>query len=288
MEYGDKALAAAPNYLDVLVLQVESAQKLGLTAKIMDYAIRGGKAFNGIDSEAKPAGVSDEQFAADKDQKKTAARPAYDFLEGSAFAAFANEKDPKQRMAYIQSFNEGFPDSKYEGQASQFAILTLQELGDPAGATAYGEMVLKQKPDDLPVLVVMADVYADEKGGANLATAVTYAQHAIDVAKPDAPDADDARKLAAGIAESSLGRALMRQNKMPAAVSALQKAAPALKGNSQAYSTVLFYLANAYSLQRELAQAKQVLTEAVAVPGPYQQQARALLAKVNAELAKGH
>lgn len=287
MEYGDKALAAAPNYLDVLVLEVESAQKLGLTGKIMDYAARGGKAVNGIDGEPKPAGVSDDQFAADKEQKKSAAKPAYDFLEGSAYAAFAREKDPKQRMAYIQLFNESFPDSKYEGQASQFAIITLQELGDPAGAIAYGETVLAQKPDDLPVLVVMAGIYAEEKGDANLAKAVNYAQHAIAVAKPDAPDADEARKLAAAIAESSLGRALMRQNKMPAAVSALQKAAPELKQNPQAYSTVLYYLANAYSLQREYAQAKQVLNEAVAVEGPYQQQARALLVKVNAALAKG-
>ena len=184
--------------------------------------------------------------------------------------------------------SESFQDSKYEGQVSQLAIWTLQQLGDPAGAVSYGEMVLSQKPDDLPVLVVMADIYADEKGGANLAKAVSYAQRAIAAAKPDAPDADPARQLAAAIAQSALGRALMRQNKMGAAVIALRKAAPALKDNAQAYSTVLFYLANAYSLQREYGQAKQVLAEAVNVSGPYQQQSRTLLVKINAELAKGH
>ena len=288
LDYGEKSLAAEPGNLEMIVSEVQFAQALKQPDKALEYAARGAKAIQGIGTQPKPAGMSDEQFASDNDQQKRSAQPSFEFLEGSAYAALANEKDPKRRMAHIQTFNESFQDSKYEGQVSQLAIWTLQQLGDPAGAVAYGEMVLSQKPDDLPVLVVMADIYADEKGGANLTKAVSYAQRAIAAAKPDAPDADPARQLAAAIAQSALGRALMRQNKMGAAVIALRKAAPALKDNAQAYSTVLFYLANAYSLQREYGLAKQVLAEAVNVSGPYQQQSRTLLVKINAELAKGH
>ena len=53
MEYGDKALAAVPNYLDALVAQTQCAQTLKLADKIVDYAARGGKAINGIGTEPK-------------------------------------------------------------------------------------------------------------------------------------------------------------------------------------------------------------------------------------------
>ena len=287
LAFGDKALAAVPGNLDLYVSQTSFAQNAGMNDKVFEYASRGGKLVKSIEEAKKPEGMSDDDFANQKEQTKQSAAPAYEFLENAAYAAVAREKDPKQRLAYVQAFNESFVDSKYEGQLSQVAIWTLQQLNDAAGAVAYGEMVLAQKPDELPVLVMMADIYADEPKGANLAKAVQYAEHAVEVAKPDAPDADDARKLSAAIARSALGRALMKQNKMAAAADALKKAAPALKSNAQAYSTVLFYLANAYSLQKQYAQAKAVLNEAVAVQGPYQQQARGLLTKVNAELAKG-
>lgn len=271
MAYGDKAIAALPGNLDLYVSQTTFAQAAGMQDKAFEYAARGGKLLKG----------------ADEDQRHSAAA-ASEFLESSAYAAIAQEKDPKQRMGRIQTFNESFEESKYEGQVSQLAIWTLQQLNDPVGAVQYGEMVLSQKPDELPVLVMMADIYADEPKGANLAKAVKYGEHAVEIAKPEADDADDARKLAAAIARSAVGRALMRQNRMAAAVAQLKKAAPVLKQNAQAYSTVLFYLANAYSLQRQYSEARQVLNEAVGVRGPYQQQARGLLTKVNAELAKGH
>jgi tetratricopeptide (TPR) repeat protein len=287
LAYGDKAIAGVPGNLDLYVSQTTFAQAAALNDKAFDYASRGGKLVKGIEEAPKPSDVSEEEFASRKAELKRTVAPAYEFLESSAYAVAAHEKDPKQRMTYIQVFNETFVDSKYEGQVSQLAIWTLQQLNDPAGSVAYGEMVLAQKPDELPVLVMMADIYADEPKGANVAKAVQYAQHAVEVAKSDDADADDARKLAGAIARSALGRALMRQHKMAAAVVELKKAAPVLRSNAQAYSVVLFYLANAYSLQRQYAQAKQVLNEAVGVQGPYQGQARNLLAKVNAEIAKG-
>jgi len=287
MAYGDKAIAAVPGNLDLYVAQVTFAQAGNAEEKAFEYAARGGKLVKGIEEMPKPEGMSDDDFTNRKQEMRRSAAPSYEFLESSAYAAMARAKDPKKRMEFIQTFNESFVDSKYEGQVSQLAIWTLQQLNDPAGSVAYGEMVLTQKPDELPVLVMMADIYADEPKGANVAKAVEYAERAVAVAKPDEPDADDARKLAGAIARSALGRALMRQGKMRSAAAELRKAAPVLKSNPQAYSTVLFYLANAYSLQKQYGQAKQVLAEAVAVQGPYQQQSRKLLTKVNAEIAKG-
>ena len=46
LEYGAKALAAKPDVLDILTLQVEAAQQLKDSAKVADYAMRGGAIIN--------------------------------------------------------------------------------------------------------------------------------------------------------------------------------------------------------------------------------------------------
>src|ERR1044072_7140984 len=48
LEYGDKAVAGAPRNLDVLVTQTTIAQGMKDDAKVFDYAVLGGEAFNEI------------------------------------------------------------------------------------------------------------------------------------------------------------------------------------------------------------------------------------------------
>ena len=56
MQYGDKALVGAPNNLDILVLEVSLAQQIKDNAKVMDYSVRGGNAFNAMGQSSKPEG----------------------------------------------------------------------------------------------------------------------------------------------------------------------------------------------------------------------------------------
>src|ERR1700756_2048942 len=58
LEFGDKALAASPHNLDILVSQAGIAQQLKDDSKIMDYAEKGGLVYEGIGKQAKPEGVS--------------------------------------------------------------------------------------------------------------------------------------------------------------------------------------------------------------------------------------
>src|ERR687888_1561879 len=64
LEFGDKALAASPHNLDILVSQAGIAQQLKDDAKIVEYAEKGGLAFEGIGKEPKPEGLSDDEFSA--------------------------------------------------------------------------------------------------------------------------------------------------------------------------------------------------------------------------------
>ncbi|HST09175.1 MAG TPA: hypothetical protein VLL05_02265 [Terriglobales bacterium] len=290
LEFGDKALAASPHNLDILVSQASIAQQLKDDAKIIDYAEKGGLAYQGIGKEAKPEGVSDEDFANRSTSQKDSAKTSHDFLEGVGFNAIADEKDPKKRMAYIERFTAAFPSSQYQEQVSQYAMYTLGpgQLNDPVRLVAFGEKSLAANPNSMPALLMLANTYVEETKPASWGKAVTYSQKVIALAKENEPDADRTRKLSAGVAHSTLGYAYMKQDKTTSAIPELKSASTLLKGQDDvAYATALYRLGYAYAKLNKTTEAREVLGEAVKIAGPLQQPSQQLLEKVNAARAKG-
>ena len=290
LEFGDKALAGSPHNLDILVSQAGIAQQMKDDAKIMDYAEKGGLAYESIAKESKPEGMSDQDFAARVASDKDAAKSGHDFLEGVAFNAIADEKDAKARMSDIERFSAAFPNSQYQEQVSQYAMYTLGpgQLNDPARLVAFGEKSLAANPNSIPALLMLANTYVEETKPASWAKAVTYSQKVVTLAKADAPDADKSRKLSAGVAHSTLGYAYMKQDKTAAAIPELKSASALLKGQDDtAYSAVLYRLGYAYAKLSRTTEARDVLNEAVKIQGPLQQPSRELLEKVNSARAKG-
>src|ERR1700758_811884 len=109
LSYGDKALAGAPRNLDILVSQANIAQQMKNRAKIIDYAIRGGEAYNSIGKQPKPPAMSDQEFTSLVADAKEGGKNSYEFLEVAAYNAMTDEKDAKTRMAYIERFTSAFP-----------------------------------------------------------------------------------------------------------------------------------------------------------------------------------
>jgi tetratricopeptide (TPR) repeat protein len=290
LEYGDKALAASPHNLDILVSQASIAQQLKDDGKIIDYAEKGGQAYESIGKGAKAEGVSDQDYANRATSDRDSAQGAHDFLEGVGFNAIADEKDPKKRMSYIERFSGAFPNSKFQEQVSQYAMYTLGpgQLNDPARLVAFGEKSLAANPNSVPVMLMLASAYVEDTKPANVAKAVTYSEKVVTLAKGNEPDADRSRKLAAGVAHSTLGYAYMKQDKTINAIPELKSASALLKGQDDtAYATALYRLGYAYAKLNRTTDARETLNEAVKVPGPLQQPSRELLEKVNAARAKG-
>jgi tetratricopeptide (TPR) repeat protein len=286
LAYGDKALAGSPRNLDILVSQTNIAQQMKDRAKIIDYAVKGGEAFNA--KQPKPEGISDQDFEASVAAAKESARNSYEFLEVAAYNAIADEKGAKTRMSYIERFTPAFPGSRFEEPVTQYAMVTLGELNDSARLYAYGEKALTANPNSLPTLLLLANAYVEDSKASSTAKAVNYSQKVIDLAKADAADADRSRKLSAGVAHSTLGYAYMKQDKTTAAIPELKSAASLLKGQDETtYSTALYRLGYAYAKLNKLTEAREVLTEASNTPGPAQQLSRDLLGKVNSARAKG-
>jgi len=282
LSYGDKALASAPTNCYILVSQTNIAQQMKSNTKVMDYATRGGQAFNSAAQSPKPEGMTDEQFSARVAEVKESNKSSYDFLETSAFNTIADEKDAKTRMSYIERYAPAFPASRFEDPVTQYAMYTLGRLNDSARLFAYGEKALAANPDSMPTMLMLANAYVEDVRPAGWTKAVTYSQKVITLAKADAPDADKSRKLSGGVAHSSLGWAYVRQEKMPAAILELKTAASLLKGQDDAaYATALYRLGYAYGKVNKVPEARAVLEDAVKIPGPLQGLSRELLEKVN-------
>ena len=285
LESGDKAAAAAPRSLDILVSQVTIAQQLKDNTAIFKYALAGGEVYDSIDKQVKPADVSDDQFSSDRARQKEDNKSSYEFFQNAAFSVIAAESDAKTRMDEIEKFTATFPKSGMDEQLASFAMLSLSQLKDNKRLIAYAEKALVANPENLAALVMLANTYAEANEAAKT---VSYAQKAIIAAKADAPDADRSRKIAAGSAHAALGRVYANQGKTLPSITELKSATALLKGqDEQQFAIAGYYLGWDYAKISKLTEARAVLTEVAGIPGPVQATAKDLLTKVNTARAAG-
>lgn len=288
LEYGDKALAASPHNLDILVSQTNIAMQAKNNAGVIDYVARGGEVCQSIAKQPKPEGMSDEDFARKVTDEKAAIQSNCDFLDSSGVNVISSESDAKARMNEIDKFSSAFPNSKYQDTVSNLALQSLSELNDSERLVAYGEKVLAADPNSVPALLLLGNFYGNDSKPGSIAKAITYSQKVIEISKADAPDADKSRKMSAGVAHDTIGWAYLKQDKSTAAIPELKTAAALLKGqDDQQYARALYGLGFAYGKLDKLTEAREVLTEAVKIPGPLQSMSQDLLAKVNSARAKG-
>jgi len=287
LDYGDKALASVPHSLDILVSQASIAQQMKNNAKLLDYSVRGGELYNSI-GKTKPDGISDQDFATQTAEQKSAAKNSYEFLEAAAFNVIVDETNAKARMSDIDRFTPAFPASRFDEPVASYAMMALTELKDTSRLVAYGEKALAANPNNLAALLLLANNYVDDPKPGSVGKGAAYAQRAIAAAKADAPDADRARKLSGGVAHSTLGYAYMKQEKTAAAIPELKSAAALLNGvDDQQYAVAQYRLGYAYAKLSHNTEARDALMAAAKIPGPVQPLSQDLLAKVNAARAKG-
>ena len=265
MSYNDKAFAAMPDVLDILQSQVELAQQVKDPAKVLDYAVRGAKVINGLEG-----------------RDKEAAQSVYRYLDASAYNAVVSEPDAKKRLAEIETYSTAFAGSPNAKQANLVALAALSEMNDLSKLIEFGEKALAADPNNVGLLTLMANAYVEDPKPTYLPKATAYARKAIDLAKSDtSPN----QKIIEGFAHEILGYALFREDKIPQAIPELKMAASMLKADPAKYSLTLYRLGYAYAKSKQMAQAKETLTEAASIPGPFQQASKELLSKVSKPMA---
>jgi tetratricopeptide (TPR) repeat protein len=287
LEFGEKALTVQPGNLDILVSVADIAQRAKLNDKIVDCAVRGGTAFNGAAKQPKPEAMSAEEFATRIKSEQDSGRSAYEYLEAAGLNAIVAEQDAKKRMSNIERYIAAFPGSRFEEQIMQMAVYTLGQLNDSARLASFGEKALAANPNNVSMLVLLASAFVESPNASDIPRAETYARKALELAKEHPSSDERKQRLSNGLAHSALGFALLKQEKTVAAITELKAGSTDLKEDPAAYSTVLYRLGFAYAKANKVPEAKAVLTEAVAIDGPYQAPSRELLGKVEAAAAKG-
>ena len=287
-DYGEKALASSPHNLEILASQVSIAQQLKDNARVFKYCVQGGQTYNSIDKQPKPSDMSDQQFTDLVASQKDANKNSYEFFEDTAFNVIASENDAKTRMDDIDTFTTAFPKSKMDEQVTQYAMLSLSQLKDNQRLMQYADKALAANPNNLPALLLLANYYVDSSEAGALPKAISYAQRAIVAAKADDPAADKTQKISAGAAHAVMGRAYAKQEKTIPSIGELKSAVALLKGqDEQQYAIAAYFLGWDYAKLRKLTEARAVLTDAAAIPGPMQQPVKDLLTKVNTARAAG-
>jgi tetratricopeptide (TPR) repeat protein len=102
LEYGNKAVEAYPNNLDIIMSQASVAQAIKDNSKVVDFAVQGAGLVHSIAKQPKPVDVPDSEWTTRVSNEESSAQNAYDFLETSAYNAISSEQDPNKRMAEIE------------------------------------------------------------------------------------------------------------------------------------------------------------------------------------------
>ena len=159
----------------------------------------------------------------------------------------------------------------------------------------YGDKVIAADPNNVVVANTMGMIYAFYLPNPSLEKAADYAQKALAAAqglkKPEGVD-DAAFKKEQdnqlGIAHMVLGYAALmkaeKTTKYAPITEELKNSGDLLEGNPALQGQALYYLAFAYEKQFPANHhaALEALNKAVTLPGPFQSQSQALLAKVKA------
>lgn len=279
LAYGDRALAAMPDEVEILVSQVDVAQQLKDSSKVVDYAVRGATVIDGIGKKPKPAEMPAEEFATQVATEKEALKQSYRYLEVAGYNAITGEQDARRRMPEIEKYLGAFAESEFAQPLETLAVMTLQQNQDSAGLNAFADRVLAQNPKDMRLLTVLASAYSAEPE--HMAKAATYARRAIELQKAEGDATPTDRKLA-GVAHFVLGRSLLQESKFSAAATELKTATALLKDSPQDLAGAWYYLGFAYAKMERVADAMSALTQAGSIQGPYQQPAQELIGKIKA------
>jgi tetratricopeptide (TPR) repeat protein len=287
-QYSEKALQAQPKNLDILTAAVTLAKEMNDNAHIFNYAVQGGEAYASIDKQIKPAEVSQEQFDSDKQGDKDAYKSTYLVFQNVAYAAIGGENDPKMRMNYVERFTAAFPNSGMDDQLTTYAIMALAEMRDNRRLVQYANKALEKSPDNMPALLLLANMYVDSNDPAELTKAITYAQRAIVASKAEDPAADKNQKTSAGVGHAIMGRVYTKQGKTQQSILELKSATTLLKGeDEQQYAIAAYFLGWDYAKLNKLSDARAILTDAANIPGAMQPTIKELLTKVNSARAAG-
>ena len=248
-----------------------------------------------IAAPVRPSKATDEEWAKMQKDAAELAKDSHDYAVWAFFQVLPRITDPAKQITCLEPFLKVYPEVEKDqaAQVNQIYFQAYRQQGNLDKTLEYGDKVIAADPNNVVVLNTMALIYAFYAPKPDTAKAAAYAQKALTAAqglkKPDG--VDDAtfkqeQDTQIGMAHLTLGySALMKAEKtgkLVPAIDELKTATTLLDANPALEGQALYYLAFAYErgYPANHPAAATALNKAVTLPGPFQAQAKALLAKV--------
>jgi tetratricopeptide (TPR) repeat protein len=277
-EYGDKLWARDPENYANGVSMVRAAAEKGDPERLFAYGEKTSGILQRYKAAPAPEGTPADFWDQQKVRKLEQAKENQDYIEQSLLSAAYQLKEPAKKADLLARFAKIFPDSPNAQQALIDAAFAYQQAQDPQKMLDLGNGVLAKDPNNVGMLLVLADYYS--QAGTQLDKAEEYAKKVgalCDTAKkPENVSAEDWKKqndLQKGLALSALGQVGLQKKDSAAAVKNLLSAAPLLKANATSYARNQYRLGYAYVNLKKKPEAIQAFTDAASVDSPYKETA---------------
>jgi tetratricopeptide (TPR) repeat protein len=273
-EYGDKLFALDPDSFSNGVNLVRAAQGKGDVNRMFSYGEKTAQILQRYKEQAAPEGMNQATWDSQKTQTLQDVHETVVYMEQLLVDGANRTSDAAKRAALLVRFAQLFPDSPFANQALGVAAASYRQTQSTAKMLDVANGLLAKDPDNLGMLLLLADYYSEK--GEQLDKAEAYAKKSaalLETAKkPDGVTDEQWKQQSAlqkGLALSALGQVNIEKKNNAQAVDNLKAAAPLLKADDGSYARNQYRLGFALLNLKRVPEAKAAFTDAASVNSPY-------------------
>ena len=290
-EYGDKLFALDPDSLSNAVNMVRAAQGKGDADKLLAYGEKTAQILQRYKEKPAPEGMKQEAWDTLKAQTLRDVHESVTYVEQLVFDGAYRTANLGKRAALLVRFAQIFPDSPFASQALGVAAASYRQTQNTAKMLEVANGLLAKDPDNLGMLLLLADYYSEK--GEQLDKAEAYAKKSVSLLdaakKPDGVTDEQWKQqsgLQKGLALSALGQVNIQKKNNAQAVDNFKAAAPLLKSDDGGYARNQYRLGFALLNLKRVPEAKAAFTDAASVDSPYKAMAQEKLKALPGTAAK--
>ena len=274
LEYGDKLFALDPDNFSNGVNMVRAAQGKGDVNRMFSYGEKTAQILQRYKEQAAPEGMNQATWESQKTQTLQDVHETVVYMEQLLVDAANRTTDAAKRAALLVRFAQLFPDSPFANQALGVAAASYRQTQNTAKMLDVANGLLAKDPDNLGMLLLLADYYSEK--GEQLDKAEAFAKKSVALLetakKPDGVTDEQWKQQSAlqkGLALSALGQVNIEKKNNAQAVDNLKSAAPLLKSDEGSYARNQYRLGFALLNLKRVPEAKAAFTDAASVNSPY-------------------
>jgi tetratricopeptide (TPR) repeat protein len=274
LEYGDKLFALDPDNFSNAVNMVRAAQGKGDANRMFSYGEKTTQILQRYKEQPAPEGMKQETWDSQRAQTLQDVHDTVVYVQQLLFDGAYRTADATKRAALLVRFAQLFPDSPFANQALGVAAASYRQTQNTARMLDVANGLLAKDPDNLGMLLLLADYYSEKVE--QLDKAEAYAKKSVALLetakKPDGVTDEQWKQqiaLQKGLALSALGQVNIEKKNNAQAVDNFKAAAPLLKSDEGSYARNQYRLGFALLNLKRVPEAKAAFTDAASVNSPY-------------------